>query len=203
MTLNKGKLILGLALVVLFAGSFAGFQTQPKQKSLGVFPVGLADSVFSPEGYSLEDAGSKAISDQLRLDKRFSVVPFTRTHPAIQRALNEGSVKAGLLMAPFTGRAEGEFKAVRLGRLMRVELAIAPIIDSYDFDSAKSTAKLVIRYEIYDVKLSKLIGSVGLSAEGKGADEKTAASAAVADIVSKSIPQVIEMMTKPPKTGGQ
>lgn len=196
----KGRLLIGLTLAILLPASFAF--AQPKQKSLAVFPVGLGESAFSPEGYSLETASTKPLEDEFKKDNRFSVVPFSRAHPSIRRALAEGFVTAQMLMAPFTGRSQGEFNAIRLGRLMRVDLAVASIIDSYDFNAATGAAKMVVRFELFDVKASKFLGSVALTAEGKGADEKTAAGAAINHFLSVGVPQSIEILTKPPKPGG-
>jgi len=197
---RKSKLLLGIALAIFMI--CPNYYGQVKQKSLAVFPVGLNESVFSPEGFSLEDYATKLQTDALKTDKRFSSNPFTRTHPSVARALSEGSIKAQMLVPPFTGKSEGEFRAVRIGRLMRAELAIASVIDSYDFDNAKNTAKGLILVELYDVRLGKLIGSVAFSASGSGTDEISAAKKMVEALVGGAIPQALAILANPPKTGG-
>ncbi len=179
-----------------FLVSVAFTQTQ---KSVAYFPFGLGDNAFSPEGYSLEEALTKGFLAEFGKDKRFSVNEFSRSNPGVKRALNEGSIPASILLAPFTGRQGTEFKGITLGKLMRAEISIAGIAERFSFDASKKSSSLIVTIEIFDVKAAKVLGIVSLTAKGTGDDKISAAKSAVADFVKQGVAQVVAILTAPPK----
>lgn len=178
---------------------FASIAFAAPQRSVAYFPFGLGDNAFSPEGYSLEEALTKGFLAEFSKDKRFSVNEFSRSNPGVKRALNEGSIPASLLLAPFTGRQGSEFKGITLGKLMRAEVSIAGIAEKLSYDAAKKTSDLVVSLEIFDVKAGKVLGIVSLTAKGTGEDKLSAAKSAVADFIKQGVSQVIAILTAPPK----
>lgn len=172
-------------------------------RSLVVFPVGLSDTVFSPEGFSLEDSLTASLEAALKKDARLKCIVFTRNHPSIKRALSEGTIPASHLLPPFTGRSGGEYRALVLGRLMRADLGIAGIVDRYRYDAAKGSAEIVLSLELFDVRAGKQIGSVALTGSATGASEVEAAKAAVAVVATEAAKEAIPILTGPSKaTGG-
>jgi hypothetical protein len=193
---------LSLAAIAVAPAPVAHSAQSPEPRNLILFPIGLSESAFSPDGISLEEAMSKEFEAAMRKDKRFRITPFSRAHSSIKRALTEGAIPAALLLAPFTGRANSEFKALTLARLMRGELTCAATIDRFRFDGNKGQGEMVLTIEMCDVKAGKLIGSVALTAVGKGATEIEAAKATVTQAVADAVPQAVAVLTAPPKTGG-
>lgn len=178
---------------------FASAAIAAPQRSVAYFPFGLGDNAISPEGYSLEEALTKGFLADFNKDKRFSVNEFSRSNPGVKRALNEGSIPASLLLAPFTGRHGNEFKGITLGKLMRAEISIAGVVEKLSYDAAKKTSALVVSLEIFDVKAGKVLGIVSLTANGTGDDKISAAKSAVAEFVKLGVVQVIAILTAPPK----
>ncbi|MCH8273383.1 MAG: hypothetical protein IH851_01145 [Armatimonadetes bacterium] len=164
-----------------------------------MFQFGLGDNAFSPEGYKTDAEMTRLFRQALANDKRFRVSLFSRSHPAVKRALAEGSISAGVLWPPFTGKSRGRYTALSLSALMRADLAVAGVVESIQFDGEKKQSRLVASILIFDVKSRKLLGNVVLSAVGSGETEAAAATAAVAKYIEIVVPQVIAVLTARPK----
>jgi hypothetical protein len=188
--------VLALALLAFTA------QAQTAKKSLVACPFVLRESVMETKDYSLQDELTKAVIERLKKDPQFAVLTFSRTHPSVRRALAEGSLKSALLLEPFTGVEGGQPKAVTLGRLMRGQLALAGVVDSFEYDAEKKMAKVVVSIELYDIAESKLLGAVAMTAEGAGDTEMAAAKATAAKLAETAVPEAVKILTAPRKKDG-
>lgn len=192
-----GRVLMGLALFALIAVAFAQDKPQP---SLVSFAFGLGNDAFAPAGFKLEDEATRAVNNRLKSEKTFRVQPFSRTHPSVKRALAEGSIRSMLLWPPFTGKNQGQYKAITLAKLMRSDLALAGMIESVEFDEENNIGRLVVAIELYDVKAGKLKGTVVLTAEGAGETEVEAITAAIANLAETAVPQAITILKTPAKS---
>jgi hypothetical protein len=173
----------------------------PAKKTVAVFPAGTSDTVILPEGTNLEGVASGVIEKATRGNERLQMIVFTRANPSVRRALNEGTIPSSMLLPPFTGKSGAEFRAVVLGRLMRAEVAVATIIDSYRFARDAKTAHIVITVETYEIATGKSLGAASVSAEAIADDEKAAAAMAAEKAAISAANEAIEFLTKPPKVG--
>lgn len=188
-----------LALAALF--SFAAAQ-RPATKLVVYFPFGLSNEVMETQGYKLQDEVTTALRAELSKDKAYSFATFSRAHPSVKRALAEGSLKSALLLEPYTGMSQGQHKAITLGKLIRGDLALAGVIDSFEYNETTKRAKLVGSIELFDLKSGKMIGSVALTAEGDGETEAAAAKSAAMKYAEIAAPQVISTLSAPTKKDG-
>jgi hypothetical protein len=192
---SRGLTALALAVLVLVG------QTQTPKKNLVLFPFGLGDSVMQTKGYRLQDELSQSVRAGFEKSGGYVVVPFTRMHPSVKRALAEDTVKAAMLIEPFTGKSGGEFKAVALGKLLRGDFAAAGVVDEFSYSAAKKSAKIVVSLELYDVRKSKPCGGVVLTSTGAGDTEAAAAKDACAKMAESMVPQAVSIFNKPKPEG--
>lgn len=190
--------LLGLALAALSVSAAA----QPVKKSVAYFPFGLGEAVMQTPGFKLEESLTAPFATVLQKDDRFSHQTFKRTHASVRRALMEGSLKSALLLEPFTGRYDNAFRAVTLGKVIRADFAVAGVVDAWSFDPATKTAKMTVSIETYDVSEAKPLGAVVLSVEGAGETEADAAKSAAQALAEQAVPQVLKILTTPPKKDG-
>lgn len=195
-----GKVIATLALAVALLPIAA-----QSKKSLVIFPVGLGEAALSTEAYNFETTGTTALLAAANSTEKFYLISYSRTHPGIKRALAEGSIQAGILLPPFTGKVNNRYRAVVLGSLLRADFAVAAAVDSYRYDAESKTVKLSAMLEAYDVKGARLVASFATSVEAVGENESAAAAAAWKKFVDFSFPQAVERLTAPakPPSGGK
>jgi len=195
-------------IVVCFCAiSFLGAnaQTQPervrstKPFEVLLFDFGLGDNARSPEGLKLENELTLALEKGLSSDKRLRISRFSRTHPAVKRAMNEGSIPTGILIPPFTGRSGGEYKAQKLGRLLRSEFTVAGVVDRFGYQPNAKTAEMVIIVEVLHTKTNKLIASIASTITAKGENETEAGIEAVGTFSREIAPKIIEAIVAPKK----
>lgn len=189
-------------LVLAFAVFAVSSALAPAKKSLVVFPFGLSDDVMETKGYRLQDALSKAVRAAIEKGGQFSIVGFSRNNASIKRALAEGTLKSALLLEPFTGRADGMPKAVTLGKLLRGDFALAGVAEQWDYSESAKEGKLVGTIETYDVAKMKILGSVVITATGKGDTEQAAANDAASKFAAQAVPEAIAILMAPPKKDG-
>ncbi len=187
---------LAFALIAVVANSQTG------RKVLVVFPFGLGEDVMEAKEYKLQDELTKAMHTLVKQDERFTATLFARTHPSVKRALAEGSLKSALLLEPFTGEVGGQPKSVILGKLVRGQLALAGLVESFEYDAMKKSARLVASIQLYDIVAAKLLGTVVLTADAPGVTEAEAAKAAAAKLAVEAVPQSVKILTAPPKKDG-
>jgi len=197
-TRGARRALLGLALAVLALPALG----QTAKKSLAFFPFGLGEEVMQTQGFRLDESLNAPFAELLQKDARFTHQTFKRTHPSVRRSLMEGSLKSALLLEPYTGRYDNAFKAVTLGKVIRAELAIAGQVESWVYDAATKAAKMTVSIETYSVTDAKPLGSVVLSVEGSGETEAAAAAAAAKALATQAVPQVLEIISRPPKKDG-
>jgi len=190
-----------LALLLLFVASLALAQ-QARKPLLITFGVGLGERATAPEEFRFEPRASAALRKALEGFEGYRVVPFSRTHPSVQRALLERSLPSELLLPPFTGTIGTEFKVVRLAKVMRGEFAVSVIVDRLSFsgDGKKVTAVLI--YEVYDVEKARMVGTSGATLEARGVDQASAADALIEALSKKGAEDTLgilqEYLKKPP-----
>lgn len=192
------RALLGLALAVLALPALG----QTPKKSVAFFPFGLGEEVMQTQGFKLEEGLTSAFGEMLQKDERFTHQTFKRTHASVRRALMEGSLKSALLLEPYTGRYDNAFKAVTLGKVIRADMAVAGQIESWVYDPATKTGKMTVSIESYNVAESKPMGTVVLSVEGSGDTESAAAGVAANTFATQAVPQVLEILARPPKKDG-
>jgi hypothetical protein len=192
------RALLGLALAVLVSPALG----QTAKKSLAFFPFGLGEEVMQTQGFKLEEALNGAFAETMQKDERFTHQTFKRTHASVRRSLMEGSLKSALLLEPYTGRYDNAFKAVTLGKVIRADFAVAGQVESWTYDPVTKTAKMTVSVETYNVGEAKPMGAVVISVEGSGETEAAAATAAAKAFSSQAVPQVLEILTRPPKKDG-
>jgi len=193
-----GQVIVALAFALIALGA----NSQTGRKALVVFPFGLGEDVMEAKEYKLQDELTKATHTLVKQDERFSATLFARTHPSVKRALAEGSLKSALLLEPFTGEVGGQPKSVILGKLVRGQLALAGLVESFEYDAVKKSARLVASIELYDIVAAKMLGTVVLTADALGETEADAARAAVTKLAAEAVPQSVKILTAPPKKDG-
>lgn len=174
-------------------------QTPPPAKTVAYFPFGTGDNAFSPEGFALDTSLTEAVLAAVKPDKRYSFSTFSRTHPGVKRALSEGSIPSALLLAPFTGSTNGQFKAITLGKIVRADFAMAGIIDKFTFSERNNSADMVVTVQLFDLKLSKVAGIITFAAKGAGSTKLEAAKACVAEAAKQASTQSLQMFSLPPK----
>lgn len=172
-----------LALLTVLVSSFVLAQQQQKPL-LVTFGVGLGERAMAPQELQFEARASAAFRKALEGAGSYRVVPFSRTHPSVQRALIEKTLPSELLLPPFTGTVGTEFKVVRLAKVMRGEFAVSVVVDRLAFSEGGKKAVAVLIYEVYDVGKGKLVGTSGATLEATGADQGSAAAALI-DALSK------------------
>ena len=192
---SRWTLLSALATLVIAPSA----QTLPAPKNVAYFPVGLGDNAFSPEGYPLDQYFSDTTLTLLKADKRFSFSTFSRTHPGVKRALAEGTIPSALLLPPFTGSANGQFKAITLGKLVRADFAMAGIIDKFTFSERNKSADMNVTVQLFDLKLSKVAGIVAFTVKGTGATRVEAAKACVTEAAKQASTQSLQILSAPPK----
>jgi hypothetical protein len=190
--------IFGLALAALSVTAGA----QVPKKSVAFFPFGLGEAVMQTQGFKLDAVLTAPFSLALQKDERFTYQTFKRTHPSVRRGLMEGSLKSALLLEPYTGRYDNAFRAVTLGKIIRADFAVAGVVDAWAFDPAAKQAKLTVSIETYDVVGAKPLGAVVLTVEGTGETEADAAKSAADGLAAEALPQVLKILTTPPKKDG-
>lgn len=192
--------------ILLFQAVFASvtnlnIQTAPV--SVTLFEIGLGDNVRSPEGAALGSLATQELEKALKQDKRVRVTMFSRTHPAVRRAVSEGSIPNAFLLPPFTGRAGGEYKAVTLGRLVRAEFCIAAVIERFSYNSEQKSSTMEGVVEITNIKTGKLHGSLAMNMSGTGEDIVEGARSAVQNFAQAASSQILAMMFAPEKDDGK
>lgn len=192
------RALVGLTLAVLAISAFA----QTPKKSVAFFPFGLGEEVMQTQGFKLDEALTASFAESLQKDGRFIHQSFKRTHASVRRALMEGSLKSALLLEPYTGRFENAFKSVTLGKVIRADFAVAGHVDAWTFDATAKKAKMTVSIETYDVALAKPLGAVVLTVEGMGETEADAAKSAAKALAEQAVPQVLTILTTPPKKDG-
>ncbi|MGI8924844.1 MAG: hypothetical protein ACR2HJ_12610 [Fimbriimonadales bacterium] len=193
-----GQVIVALA----FAFIAVVANSQTGRKALVVFPFGLGEDVMEAKEYKLQDELTRATHALVRQDEKFTATLFARTHPSVKRALAEGSLKSALLLEPFTGEVGGQPKSVILGKLVRGQLALAGLVESFEYDATKKSARLVASIELYDIVAAKLLGTVVLTTDAPGETEAEAAKATAAKLAGDAVPQAVKILTAPPKKDG-
>jgi hypothetical protein len=192
------RALLGLALAVLALPALG----QTAKKSLAFFPFGLGEEVMQTQGFKLDESLGAPFSELLQKDARYMHQTFKRTHASVRRSLMEGSLKSALLLEPYTGRYENAFKAVTLGKVIRADYAVAGQVESWMYDAAAKKAKMTVSVETYNVGEGKPMGAVVLTVEGSGDTEAAAAEAAAKAFATQAVPQVLELVSRPPKKEG-
>jgi hypothetical protein len=192
------RALLGLALAVLALPALG----QAPKKSVAFFPFGLGEEVMQTQGFKLEESLTASFAELLQKDERFTHQTFKRNHASVRRALMEGSLKSALLLEPYTGRYDNAFKAVTLGKIIRADMAVAGQIESWMYDPATKTAKMTVSIESYNVADAKPMGAVVLSVEGSGDTEAAAAAATAKAFADLGVPQVLDILSRPPKKDG-
>lgn len=188
----------GLALAALTVSAIA----QMPKKSVAFFPFGLGEAVMQTQGYKLDEAVTAPFALALQKDERFTHQTFKRTHASVRRGLMEGSLKSALLLEPHTGSYENAFRAVTLGKVIRADFAVAGVVDAWVFDPDTKKAKMTVSIETYDVSGAKPLGAVVLTVEGSGETEAEAAKSAANALAEQAVPQVLKILTTPPKKDG-
>lgn len=197
------KWIAAFVFVICVAG--ADGQTQPeavrgiKPFEVLLFDVGLGDNARSPEGLKLENELTLALEKGLSQDKRLRISRFSRMHPAVKRAINEGSIPTGILIPPFTGKSGGEYKAQKLGRLLRSEFTVAGVVDRFAFQPNTKTAEMVVIVEVINTKTNKLVMTIASTITANGENETEAGIAAVGKFAQGVVPKIIEAIVTPKK----
>ncbi len=204
--LGGSRMGVAIFCIFLFQAVFASvtnlnIQTAPV--SVTLFEVGLGDNVRSPEGAPLGGLATQELEKALKQDKRVRVTMFSRTHPAIKRAVSEGSIPNTFLLPPFTGRAGGDYKAVTLGRLIRAEFCIAAVIERFSYDSERKSSAMEVIVEITNIKTGKLHGSLAMNISGTGADIVEGARSVVQTFAQTASNQILSMMFAPEKDDGK
>ena len=192
------RALIGLALTALALSALA----QTPKKSVAFFPFGLGEEVMQTTGFKLEETVTGPFVEAFQKDGRLTHQTFKRTHASVRRALIEGSLKSALLLEPYTGRFENNFKAVTLGKVLRSDLAVAGQVDSWVYDSSSKKAKMTVSIETYNVGEAKPLGAVVLTVEGSGETEQEAAKSAAQALSAQAVPQVLTILTTPPKKDG-
>lgn len=199
---------LGVAIfcIFLFQAVFASvtnlnIQTAPV--SVTLFEVGLGDNVRSPEGAPLGNLATQELEKALKQEKKVRVTMFSRTHPAIRRAVSEGSIPNAFLLAPFTGRAGGEYKAITLGRLVRAEFCVAGVIERFSYNSEQNASTMEVIVEITNIKTGKLQGSLAMTINGTGENIVDGAKSAVQNFAQTASNQILAMIFAPEKNDGR
>lgn len=164
-----------------------------------LFEFGLGDNARSPEGLKLENELTLALEKGLSQDKRLRITRFSRTHPAVKRAISEGSIPTGILIPPFTGKSGGEYKAQRLGRLMRAEFTVAGIVDRFAFHANTKVAEMIVIVEVMNTKTNKLVTAIASTITTNGENETEAGIAAVGKFTQEVAPKIIEAIVTPKK----
>lgn len=190
-----------LALLAVLVSSIALAQQQQKPL-LVTFGVGLGERAMAPQELQFETRASAAFRKALEGSGNYRVVPFSRTHPSVQRALIEKTLPSELLLPPFTGTVGTEFKVVRLAKVLRGEFAVSVVVDRLSFSDAGKKAVAVLIYEVYDVGKGKLVGTSGATLEAAGADQASAAAALIEALSTKGAEDTLaileEYRKKPP-----
>ncbi|HWP31010.1 MAG TPA: hypothetical protein VNK96_04690 [Fimbriimonadales bacterium] len=164
-----------------------------------LFDFGLGDNARSPEGLKLENELTLALEKGLSQDKRLRISRFSRTHPAVKRAINEGSIPTGILIPPFTGKSGGEYKAQKLGRLLRAEFTVAGVVDRFAFQTNTKSAEMVVIVEVINTKTNKLVTTLASTITTNGENETEAGIAAVGKFAQEVAPKIIEAIVTPKK----
>lgn len=190
-----------LALLLLGSAVLAQAQ-QPRKPVLITFGVGLGERAMVPQELQFETRASTAFRKALEGGNAYRIVPFSRTHPSIQRALLEKTLPSELLLPPFTGTTGAEFKVVRLARVMRGEFAVSVIVDRLTFSNDGKKVSAVLVFEVYDVEKAKLIGTAGTTLEAEGADQASATSALIEALSQRGVADTLAILEgylkKPP-----
>jgi hypothetical protein len=192
------RALTGLALTALVLSAVA----QTPKKSVAFFPFGLGEEVMQTQGFKLEESLNSPFAEALQKDERFTHQTFKRTHPSVRRSLMEGSLKSALLLEPFTGRYENAFRAVTLGKAIRADFSVAGHVDAWSYDATAKKGKMTVSIETYNVAEAKPLGAVVLTVEGSGETEAEAAKAVASVLAAQAVPQVLEILAKPPKKDG-
>jgi hypothetical protein len=198
---NSGGLrqaFIGLAFAALAIPALA----QSPKNSVAYFPFGLGESVMQTQGFKLDETLTGPFTITLQKEGAFTHQTFKRTHASVRRALMEGSLKSALLLEPYTGRYQNAFRAVTLGKVIRADFAVAGVVDAWAFDPITKKAKLTASIETYNVNESKPLGAVVLTVEGSGDTEAEAAKAVAQALADQAVPQVVKILTTPPKKDG-
>lgn len=190
-----------LALLVLMVAVAASAQ-QPRKPVLISFGVGLGERAMAPQELQFEARASTAFRKALEESKEYRIVPFSRTHPSVQRALLERTLPSELLLPPFTGTIGTEFKVVRLAKVMRGEFAVSVVVDRLTFTDDGKKVSAVLIYEVYDVEKAKMVGTAGATLEASGADQASTADALIEALSKKGAEDTLaileEYLKKPP-----
>jgi|GEM_PF-3525650 len=193
------RTLLALLLLIVAVGATA---QQPRKPVLISFGVGLGERAMAPQELRFESRASTAFRKALEGGKEYRIVPFSRTHPSVQRALLERTLPSELLLPPFTGTIGTEFKVVRLAKVMRGEFAVSVVVDRLTFSDDGKRVSAVLIYEVYDVEKAKMVGTAGATLEASGADQASTADALIQALSKKGAEDTLaileEYLKKPP-----
>ncbi len=191
----------GVLLIVLFAIGWA----QAPERSLLVLPFGLGNDAFNPKDFKAEDILSEEFLKHLKGDANLRLVPYSRTHPTVRRAVAERSLPSAVFWAPYTEKVQGVYKAVSLGKLFRSDYSVAGVVEQLSYDKEKKIARVLVLVTVFDVKEEKIRGTIVITAESSGETEVSALTSALKNWAEQAGPQVVRLTLpsgSPPRGGG-
>lgn len=190
-----------LALLLLWI-SVVAYPQQARKPVLISFGVGLGERAMAPQELRFESRASDALRKALESNQEYRIVPFSRTHPSVQRALLERTLPSELLLPPFTGTIGSEFKVVRLAKVMRGQFAVSVVVERLTFAEDGKSVSAVLTYEVYDVERAKMVGSSGATLEATGSDQASTADTLIEALSKKGAEDTLgilgEYLKKPP-----
>lgn len=172
-----------LVLLALFL--LSAFQQQPAKPVLATFGIGLGEKALAKAEWKFEQRASDLFRRNLSDGDAYRVVPFSRTHPSVQRALAERTLPSELLLPPFTGMVGQEFKVVKLAKVMRADYAVSGTIDRLTVAGDGTKATAVVIFELYDVAKGKMAGTTGATFEASGENEATSVAKLIEEVATK------------------
>jgi len=172
-------------LVLLALLIFGAFQQQPEKPVLATFGIGLGEKAVSKSEWRVEQRASDLFRKSLAASDTYRIVPFTRTHPSIQRALAEKKLPSELLLPPFTGMVGQEFKVVKLAQIMRADFAVSGTVERLSVSGDGTRATAIVVFELYDVAKGKMAGTTGSTFESSGENEAATVTQLIELIATK------------------
>ena len=209
MNIGKGRLLTCLSLILIFgavtvnsadAGLFGLFKSKKRsdtavRKSLVIFPFDQ-NSNAKVDGFGVEIAS--ALRDSLGTKSKYSAYVFKDMLSPIKRATDDNTIKSKEeVESPF---AEKSSKAMALAKILASDYFLVGAVEDYTFDSAKNTAQITLRADLYlatgkSEKPVKTLVITGVTPPGTRATEDDELRAiAAGDAINKLL---VELLTEP------